>query len=188
MANAIKNQLPLTDVEMVQIITKEHSPRTFTFDTSDEVTTEEVVEEGKDRPLQIKNKIVANIPAEDVVLGYDLKFKDNVFCPELLHVMQGGTLTYEEDQTTFKSYEPPAIGTSATKVAFDVVTYSAAASTDGKTGSYIKMTWNNGKGSSVPISLKDGEYYANEYTVKCRPAKGQAPYKIEIVELLPTME
>lgn len=187
MANAVKNQLPLTDVEMVQVVTKESQPRIFTFDTSDEVTTEEIVEEGKDRPLQIKNKIVANVPAEDLVLGYDLKFKDNVMCPELLHVMQGGTLTYETEGGAFKSYEPPAIGTTRNKVALDVITYTAEVSTDGKTGRYLKITWSNGKGSSVPISLKDGEYYSNEYTVKCRPAKGQAPYKMEVVDELPSL-
>ncbi|MGX4600244.1 hypothetical protein [Faecalimicrobium sp. JNUCC 81] len=183
--SVVLTQLPLTDVKKTQIITKEETSRTFTFDTADEVTTKEVVEEGKDRPLQIKNRIVANVPAENVLLGYDLEFKDNVFCPELLHVMQGGTLTYAEDKTTFKSYEPPAIGTSVTKTKFDVVTYSAEVGTDGETGRYVKMTWFNGKGNSVPISLKDGEYYANTYTINCRPAQGQKPYKMEIVDVLP---
>lgn len=179
-------QLPLTDVKKTQIITKESSPRTFTFDTADEVNTKEIVQEGKDRPLQIKDRIVANVPAENVLLGYDLDFKDNVFCPELLHVMQGGTLTYDtEDPTKFISYEPPAIGTSVTKIKFDVITYSAEVDTDGETGRYVKMTWHNGRGNSVPISLKDGEYYANTYTINCRPAQGQTPYKMEIVDALP---
>ena len=179
------NQLPLTNVEMVEIITKESVPVTYQFKTSDEVSTEEVVSEGEEQTLKIKGVVYANIPQEDTVLGYDLKFKDNVMCPELLEVMQGGTIEYEEDGTTFKSYEAPAIGQSKTKKKFDSVIYSKEVDTDGPTGRYAKVTFPSGQGASVPLSFKDGEYYSNEYTVKSRPAKGQSPYKIEIVDALP---
>ncbi|MGL4253155.1 MAG: hypothetical protein ACRCR2_03730 [Fusobacteriaceae bacterium] len=178
------NQLPLTDVKMVQVITKDTVPVTYSFDTSDEVDTEEVVEEVKDRPLTIKSRLIANVPGEDIVMGYDLKFKDNVMCPELLHLMQGGTLTYSSDGV-FESYEAPPIGTRLSKKPFDVVTYSAEVDSAGETGKYIKLTWRNCKGTSVPIKLKDGDYYSNEYKVMCRPPNGTSPYKMEIVTELP---
>lgn len=180
------NQLPLTNVEMVQIITKESEPVTYQFDTSDEVKTEEVVSEGEEQTLKIKGIVRANIPQEDTVLGYDLSFKDNVMCPELLEVMQGGTITYDADGTTFKSYEAPKIGVSTTKKKFNTVIYSKEVGTDGATGRYAKVTFPSCQGASVPLEFKDGEYYSNEYTVKSRPAKGESPYKIEIVDALPS--
>lgn len=179
------NQLPLTNVEMVQIITKEQTPVTYQFKTSDEVSTEEVVSEGEEQTLKIKGIVYANIAAENTTLGYDLTFKDNVFCPELLEIMQGGTITYSEDGTTFKSYEAPTIGSSAPKKKFDTIVYSAEVGTDGPTGKYAKITFPSGKGTSVPLSFKDGEYYSNEYSVKSRPATGESPYKIDVVDVLP---
>ncbi|WP_330653152.1 hypothetical protein, partial [Clostridioides difficile] len=103
------NQYPLTDVVLVQIETVEQNPVTYTFDTSDEIGTEEIISEGEELTLKIKKKIIANRAAEDTSLGYDLTLKDNVFCPEILQIMQGGTIEKEEDGS-FKRYLAPEVG------------------------------------------------------------------------------
>lgn len=176
------NQMPLSDVSLVRIIT---DTDIFSFKTSDEVSTEEVVSEGEEQTLKVKGEIYANREAKDTVLGYDLTFKDNVMCPELLKVVQGGTIEYESDGKTFKKYTAPPIGQNTSKTNFDIEVFSAEVGTDGDTGRYSKVTFPSCKGKSVPLSFKDGEYYSNEYTIQSRPAKGVAPYTIDVVDTLP---
>lgn len=176
------NQMPLSDVSLVRVIT---SDSIYSFKTSDEITTEEVVSEGEEQTLKIKGEIYANREAKDTVLGYDLTCKDNVMCPELLKVMQGGTIEYDTDGKTFKKYTAPPIGQTTTKEKFDVEVYSAEVGTDGDTGRFSKVTFPSCKGKSVPISFQDGEYYSNEYTIQSRPAKGVQPYTIDVVDALP---
>ena len=176
-------QMPLSDVALVRIITDDSI---FSFKTSDEIKTEEVVSEGEEQTLKIKGVIYANRKAEDTVLGYDLTCNDNVMCPELLQVMQGGTIEYDVDGSTFKKYIAPPVGqTLANKKIFITEVYSSEIGTDGDTGRFAKTTFINCTGSSVPISYKDGEYYSNEYTIKSRPPKGTEPYRLEIVDALP---
>lgn len=182
--NIVLNQHALSDVACVEIVDEDNN--SYIFDTSDEVGVEEVVDEGEEQPLKIKGKLYANRAAENTVLGNDLTCVDNMMCPQLLKLMQGGTITYAEDGKTFKSYEAPAIGTTATKKKFTTNIYTSEVDTDGDTGNYMKISYPSCKGSSVPLTFKDGEYYSNEYKIKSRPAKGQAPYTITLVDALPT--
>lgn len=176
------NQMPLSDVSLVRVVTETDI---FSFKTSDEISTEEVVSEGEEQTLKLKGEIYANREAKDTVLGYDLTCKDNVMCPELLKVIQGGTIEYDTDGKTFKKYTAPPVGQNASKTTFDVEVYSAEVGTDGDTGNFSKVTFPSCKGKSVPLSFKDGEYYSNEYTIQSRPEKGTAPYTIEKVTALP---
>lgn len=185
MANEF-TQLPLTDVVLVQLVTRERSPRTLSFQTSDEIKTEEVVKEGEAKELIIKNQLIAKKETPDLMLGYDLTFKDNVMSPEVMQVVQGGTIEYDTESGKFKKYEPPAIGTKPNLTSFDTIVYSEIVGDDGATGEYAKFTFPNCKGGNVPVNLKDGEYYSNEYKVKSRPAIGQKPYTLEIVDVLPS--
>lgn len=176
------NQLPLSDVCLVRIITTD---AIFPFKTSDEIASEEIVSEGEEQTLKIKGTIYANREAEDTVLGYDLTLKDNVMCPEVLKVVQGGNITYDSDGTTVTKYEAPPVGKTNAKEKFDTEIYTAIVGTDGDTGEFAKITFPSCTGASVPLSFKDGEYYSNEYKIKSRPTKGVAPYTIDIVETLP---
>lgn len=96
------NQMPLSDVSLVRVVTETDI---FSFKTSDEISTEEVVSEGEEQTLKLKGEIYANREAKDTVLGYDLTCKDNVMCPELLKVIQGGTIEYDTDGKTFKNIQ-----------------------------------------------------------------------------------
>lgn len=186
MANITLNQHALSDVSCVEIVDEENN--SYIFETSDEVGIEEIVDEGEEQSLKIKGKLYANRAAENTVLGHDITCKDNVMCPELLELIQGGTLTKgTEGEGSWTKYEPPAIGTTATKKKFTTNIYTAEVDTDGDTGNYIKISYPGCKGSSVPLSFKDGEYYSNEYTIKSRPAKGQPPYSVTLVDALPTV-
>lgn len=177
------NQHALSDVTMVEIKTKDS--KTYTFDTADEVTIEEVLDEGEEQTLKIKGRLYANRAAEDTVLGNDITCKDNLMSPELLQIMQGGTIEKDTDGT-FKKYSAPATGATDNRTKFDCCIYTAEVSTDGDTGRYLKVTYPDCYGTSVPLTFQDGVYFTNSYTIKSRPAKGSSPYSVEFVTELPT--
>ena len=178
------NQHALSDVSMIEIVTK--AGETYTFDTADEVTIEEVLDEGEEQTLKIKGRLYANRAAEDTVLGSDITCKDNLMSPELLLVLQGGTIKKDTDGS-FKSYSAPATGAADNRTKFDCNIYTAEVSTDGDTGRYLKVTYPDCYGSSVPLTFQDGVYFTNSYTIKSRPAKGSSPYTVTFVDELPTV-
>ena len=179
----ILNQHALSDVSMVEIITEDE--KSYTFETASEVGVEEVIDAGDEQTLKIKGKLYANRAAKDTLLGHNLTFTDNLMCPELLELFQGGTLTPGESGKF--TYTPPAIGTKATKKKFTTNIYTAEVSTDGDTGKYMKVSYSSCEGTNTSFEFKDGEYYTNKYTVKSRPPKKTAPYVIDFVDTLPTI-
>lgn len=176
--------IPLTDVSMAEIITTTGA-KTYQFETASEVGTEEVVSEGEEQTLKIKGKIWANKKAEDTTLGYDLTLKNNVFIPEVVKVLNGGTITTASEGGAFQKYEAPAMGEKVVKEKFSLSFYSEEVAPDGPTGRYAKITFPSCMGAKCPISMKDGEYFASEIIIKSRPANGERPYTIEMVESLP---
>lgn len=176
------NQHALSDVACVEIVTTEDE-KSYTFVTASEVEVEEVLNEGEEQTLKIKNVLYANRKAEDTLLGHNLTFTDNLMCPELLELFQGGTLTPGESGKF--TYTPPPIGTKVTKKKFTTNVYTNEVATDGDTGKYIKVSYPACIGTSVPFTFKDGEYYTNEYVIKSRPPKKTVPYTVSLVDALP---
>ena len=52
-------------------------------------------------------------------------------------------------------------------------------------GEYLKYTFPNCRGSFISPSFKDNEYYAQEYTIKSRPALNTSLYSVDLVSELP---
>ena len=171
----------LCDVVMTQI--KVSGGSTHNFATADEISCEPVIEEGEAVNLTIKNKLIAQKQTPDMVLGHDITCKDNVFTPELLADIQGGTVS--KTLEAFSKYTAPNVGAVPATKAFDFVAYIEVVGDDGPTGDYLKYTFPNCKGSFISPNFKDGEYYANEYTIKSRPALGTSLYTVELVSELP---
>lgn len=171
----VLNQYAVSDVSLVVL---ETGTEDYPFTTASEVETEEVVEEGEEQSLIIKNKVIANRAAQDAVLGTDITMVDNVFCMEVMQLLQGGEVSENK-------YTAPRIGELPAKTKFTTTLYSAVVSTDGDTGEFIKVMYPSCSGNSVPLAFKDGEYSAPEYTINSRPAQGQAAYTIEKVASLP---
>lgn len=174
-ATKVLNQYAVSDVSLVVLETASDA---YPFTTSSEIETEEVVEEGEEQSLIIKNKVIANRAAQDAVLGTDITMVDNVFCMEVMQLLQGGEISGSK-------YTAPKIGELPAKTKFTATLYSAVVSTDGDTGEFIKVMYPSCSGNSVPLAFKDGEYSAPEYTINSRPAQGQAAYTIEKVASLP---
>lgn len=174
----VLNQFAVSDVSLVVL---ETATEAYPFTTSSEIETEEVTEEGEEQSLIIKNKVVANRAAQDTVLGTDITMVDNVFCPEVICLMQGGKIEGTK-------YTAPKIGELPAKTKFTTTVYSAIVSTDGDTGKFVKIIYPGCSGNSVPLSFKDGEYSAPEYTINSRPAQGQSAYETDVVSSLPKFE
>lgn len=171
----VLNQYAVSDVSLVVMETADD---TLPFTTASEVETEEVTEEGDEQPLIIKNKVIANRAAVNTVLGTDVTLVDNVFCAEVLQLLQGGSIEGSK-------YTAPSIGEIPAKTKFTLSLYSAIVSTDGDTGDFICVKYPSCSGNSVPLSFKDGEYTAPEYTINSRPGQGQPTYTAEKVTSLP---
>ena len=173
-------QFALCDVVMTQI--KVSGGKTHSFATADEISCEPVIEEGETKNLTIKNKLIASKQVPDMVLGHDITCKDNVFTPALLADIQGGTVT---DSGSFTKYTAPNVGAMPNTKTFDFIVYVEVVGDDGPTGDYLKYTFPNCKGSFISPNFKDGEYYANEYTIKSRPALNTSLYTVDLVNELP---
>ena len=173
-------QFALCDVVMTQI--KVNGGKTHSFATADEISCEPVIEEGKAKNLTIKNKLIASKQVPDMVLGHDITCKDNVFTPALLADVQGGTVA---SSGSFTKYTAPNVGAMPNTKTFDFIVYVEVVGDDGATGEYLKYTFPNCKGSFISPNFKDGEYYANEYTIKSRPALNTSLYTVELVSELP---
>lgn len=174
-------QFALCDVVMTQI--KVSGGTTHSFATADEISCEPVIEEGESKNLTIKNKLIASKQTPDMVLGHDITCKDNVFTPELLADIQGGTVSKQTER--FSKYTAPNVGAMPTTKVFDFIAYVEIVGDDGATGEYLKYTFSNCKGSFISPNFKDGEYYANEYTIKSRPALNTSLYTVDLVTELP---
>ena len=172
----------LCDVALAEI--KVHGGNTHLFSTSDEIKGDPVIEEGESKPLKIKGQLLANKTTPDMILGHDINIKDNRFSADLLADVQGGVVHKTEDGR-FVKYEAPPIGAIKDTKPFDFSAYVEVVGDDGPTGEYLKYTYPNCRGGFISANFKDGEYFASEDPIKCRPAIGTRAYEVELVTELP---
>lgn len=181
---AMKQYFPI-DVVMSQIITKESTARTLTWQTGSKVEVKPLTAEGKEVPLDVKGVRYAVKRAKNSYLGNELTYTENSFTPQIFALINGGTLV-EQPAGTFKSYEPPAIGEEETKIKFDLVTYSSNYNEAGDLVDYLKTTYYYCEGVVSGYSQEDDKFFAPEFTIMSTPPKGSKPYKMEIVAELPS--
>lgn len=177
-------QIFTIDVSMVQIVTKTPA-KTYTFKTASKVEKKPLTTEGKEIPLELKGVRVAVKKAKNSYIGSEIKMTDNAFTPDVFALINGGTVTYEEDGTTFKSYEAPVIGEEEDKKKFDFITYTESLDETGEVLGYMKETYANCEGSLTGYSQEDDKFFSPEFTVTSRPPRGSSGYKIEAVKTLP---
>lgn len=149
--------------------------------------------------LVVKGALLAQKPAETTITGNTLVLTDNVFIPELVKILQGGTIKYwsDEDKTTegtedkgfgVARYTPPVAGSREKGEVFVSKAYSAIYNAAGVVTGYECISYPNCQGIPVAFSSEDGVFRAPEYTINSAPDKGQAPYEITYLSELPTLE
>ena len=60
-------QMAIANIERVDIITEETTPRVFSFDTASDASAEAQISAGAENELRIKNQILAQNITEDIV-------------------------------------------------------------------------------------------------------------------------
>lgn len=184
-----KAEIPTIDCNLITIETGSgSSAREFGFETANKIGVEVQIEEVEAVKLVIKGKLKAQKPKESTITGNILTLTDNVFNPELVKILQGGTITYDTTDTDkVVSYTPPVAGSGEKGEVFKLNAYSAQYNAAGQIVQYEKITYPNCTGNPVAFGAEDGVFRAPEYTINSAPDTGEAPYTITYVATLPTL-
>lgn len=197
MANTPKaiTEIPTIDVVMVVV---ETATKSYALDTASQIGVEPQIEEEDAVKLVIKGKLKAQKPAVSTITGNKITLTDNVFAPELVKILQGGTIKYwtsaekttegiEETNFGVSSYTPPTVGSGEKGEVFKLHAYSAQYDASGQIVQYEQITYPNCQGVPVAFGSEDGAFRAPEYTINSAPKKNEAPYEIHYVQTLPSV-
>lgn len=188
-------EIPTIDVSLVTI---ETTDREFGFETSSSVEIEPQFNETDPVQLIIKGKLKAQKRGSSILTGNQITLTDNVFNPELVQVLQGGTIKYwtsaehDDTQTTatefgIAGYTPPTAASGDTGKTFKLNLYTAQYNAAGMIVNYEKTTYPNCTGVPIAFNSVDDEFRAPEYTINSAAAENEAPYDISYVESLPVL-
>lgn len=98
-------EFPTIDVSLVTVETKETPPREIAFDTASQISVAIQTDTQEATTLIVKGVLKAQKGKEVTITGNTITLTDNVFAPELVQILQGGTIyrekkyTYVEDDT-----------------------------------------------------------------------------------------
>jgi hypothetical protein len=178
-------EIPTIDVNLVTIKAKDDATE-YALDTASEIETDTQIEETDAVKLVVKGVLKAQKPKTATLTGHKIKLKDNVFTPELVKILQGGTITMDTgNPKKVLKYEPPKVGEVVKLPPFTLCAYSAIYNAAGQVTGYEKISYPNCKGEPISFNSEDGKFRTPEYTIYSAPDTGQAPYTIEFVDALP---
>lgn len=194
---ATKNitEIPTIDVVLLMIETASDS---YILDTASKIAVEPQIETEEAVKLIIKGKLKAQKSEVSTITGNQITITDNVFSPEVVKVLQGGTIKYwtseahtSEGETPTEygvsSYTPPTVGSGTKGEVFKLHAFSAQYDASGQIVQYEKITYPNCQGVPIAFSSDDGAFRAPEYTINSAPKKTEAPYEIHYVSDLPVV-
>ena len=190
-------EIPTIDVNLVTVKANDAEDE-YILDTASQISVEPQIEEEDAVQLIVKGVLKAQKPVTSTLTGNQITLTDNVFTPELVQIMQGGSIKYwtseehteESDSPTeygISSYTPPAAGSNEKGKVFTLCAYSAEYNAAGVIVQFEKIEYPNCQGTPIAFSSEDGAFRAPEYTINSAPETGQAPYKISYVDKLPTV-
>lgn len=194
---ATKNitEIPTIDVVLLMI---ETSTDSYILDTASKIAVEPQIETEEAVKLIVKGKLKAQKNEVSTITGNKITITDNVFSPEVVKALQGGTIKYwtseahtsEAEAATeygVSSYTPPTVGSGTKGTVFKLHAFSAQYDASGQIVQYEKITYPNCQGVPIAFSSDDGAFRAPEYTINSAPKKTEAPYEIHYVNELPTV-
>lgn len=175
--------IPTIDVSLVVVRTGSGENTTeIAVDTANKVAVEPQTETTDAIKLVKLGRLIAQKPATTTITGHQVTLTDNVFIPELVKILQGGTVGGTGDSLT---YTPPVAGSTEKGQVFELDCYSAQYDASGQIVRYEKITYPNCQGTPVAMSSEDDVFRVPEYTINSAPKEGEAPYKISYVKTLP---
>ncbi len=178
--------IPTIDVALVVVRTgTESNGMEIAVDTANKIAVEPQTDTVDAIKLVKLGRLLAQKLATTTITGHQITLTDNVFIPELVKILQGGTLTGTGASMV---YTPPVAGSGEKGEVFELDAYSAEYDASGQIVKYEKITYPNCQGTPVSINTEDDVFRVPEYTINSAPKSGEAPYKISYVEQLPTFE
>lgn len=180
-------EIPTIDVVLVTI-QPYGSESELALDTANKLGVTVASETTDKVPLIVKGRLIAQKPAKTTITGHTLILTDNVFIPELVKILQGGTIKYDaEDATKVVGYTPPVVGSDEKGELFKLNAYSAIYNAAGVITGYERVSYPNCQGVPVAFNTEDGVFRASDYTINSAPANGEAPYDMDVVIELPAI-
>lgn len=158
----------------------------FLLNTAESAEMESVKSEGTEETARSDEKILAVVRTPDLLYGYDVKFKDNTFDPQIASLIEGGVVRVKGNQVV--GYRSPMLAEGASKMKpFRMNLYIANYEGD-SIKNYVKLILNNCTGKAPAFSVGK-EFFAPEFEIKAREAtKANLPIKDMIyVDDLPAL-
>lgn len=181
MASTVK-RMNLANIALASIVTEEQTPKSYYFATATSASVEPRLSEGAENILRVKNTILATNKTEDLVIGYTVTLSDNVLVPEILALVDGGSLVYDDvDQDKLIGYKAPAKGQVVSRTPFTLKLYAEDKGGDGETREVVEFVYKNCKGKPVNWSLTDGEFFVPEFVSDSTPNIGQGAVEINFL-------
>lgn len=191
------NEIPTIDVALVTI-TIPNSADEIALDTASKIQVNVQSETEDAVKLIVKGRLIAQKRERVTITGNTIVLTDNVFNPEMVKVLQGGTVKYwttdahTAEGTTdtgngVSSYTPPVAGSTDDVDAFTLNAYSAIYNAAGLITGYEKIQYPNCKGTPIALNSEDNVFRAPEYTINSAPDIGDPPYSISYVDSLPVV-
>lgn len=191
MAGKVKKgtEIPTIDVVLVSIKPQGVDADEIILDTANKIQVTVATETTEKQTLVVKGRLIAQKPEQTTITGHSIVLTDNVFNPELVKILQGGTIKYDSGEPTkVVGYTPPVVGSTDKGQVFDLNAYSAIYDAAGIIQGYEKIKYPNCQGVPIALNSEDGVFRASEYTINSATTNGQAPYDMDIVKTLPTVE
>lgn len=191
MAGKVKKgtEIPTIDVVLVSIKPQGVDTDEIILDTANKIQVTVATETTEKQTLVVKGRLIAQKPEQTTITGHSIVLTDNVFNPELVKILQGGTIKYDSGEPTkVVGYTPPVVGSTDKGQVFDLNAYSAIYDAAGIIQGYERIKYPNCQGVPIALNSEDGVFRASEYTINSAPTNGQAPYDMDIVKTLPTVE
>lgn len=190
------NEIATIDVALV---TLELSGETeIALDTASKIGVSVQSETTDPVKLIVKGRLISQKPGSTTITGNTIVLTDNVFIPEVVKVLQGGTIKYwtsaeQTGETTtdegfgVSSYTPPTPGSGEKGEVFKLNAYSAIYDSAGLITGYEKISYPNCQGTPVALNSEDNVFRVSEYTINSAPKATEAPYVISYVKSLPAV-
>lgn len=190
MATQRGHEIPTIDVVLVTIKpANDPSATEIGLNTATKIAVSPQIETNDAIKLIVKGRLIAQKPVQNILTGNAITLTDNVFIPEVVRMLQGGTIKYwqEEDQTTegendmgfgVSSYTPPTASTGLKGEVLILTAYSAIYNAAGIITGYEKIEYPNCQGVPISLSSEDNVFRVSEYTINSAPAEDESPYKI----------
>ena len=186
------HEIPTIDVALVTVRPVDSTDE-IALDTSSKLAVSPQIETEDAVKLIVKGRLIAQKLGASTLTGNAITLTDNVFIPELVKILQGGTIKYwaDEDHTSegdtdagfgISSYTPPTADSRDTGEVFTLCAYSAIYNAAGLIAGYEKIEYPNCQGVPISFSTEDGAFRAPEYTVNSAPDTNEPPYKISYID------